>query len=83
MKNKFINFIADNYWDNDIFEMPRHIEEEENFYRKYIRPEIEKKLKVGDDIEACYLKAVSAWRNKAFKEGFKAGAAMMAECLYS
>lgn len=81
MKQKIIDFIAENYWDNRVFEAPRCIKAEEKLYRKYIRPEIEKNRAVGDDIEACYLEAVSAWGAAAFKEGFKAGTAMMAECL--
>lgn len=81
MKQSFIDFIADNYWDSRICTVPKNIKEEEALYVKYIRPEIKKDAAVGNDMEACYFEAISSWQNIAFKEGFKAGAAMMAECL--
>ncbi|MDO5399201.1 MAG: hypothetical protein Q4G33_14885 [bacterium] len=80
MNYSFIDLIASKYWSEDIFDAPHRPQEEEDFYCKYINPAAEKDFKAGTDMESCYLASITAWRNAAFREGFKAGAAIMAEC---
>lgn len=80
MNYSFIDLISDKYWSDDPFDTPHRPQEEKDFYSKYINPAIEKYFKTGNDMEGCYLAATIALRNAAFKEGFKAGAAIIAEC---
>ncbi|MGM9936209.1 MAG: hypothetical protein ACI38A_02590 [Candidatus Ornithomonoglobus sp.] len=80
MDYSFIRSIAEDYWNGEVCDISQNTREKEAFYETYITPEFEKDYAAGFKMDDMFLSAIAAEKGLSFKDGFRAGVAMMIEC---